>query len=287
MRLNARVNGCLLAVALLIAPLSSPGVTVTDDTGREVSLEAPAQRIVSLAPHLTEILFELGVGDRITGTVRYADYPPAAREIPRLGDAFSVSVEAVLAAQPDVVFAWRTGGASRSVERLQQMGLLVYMNEAPTLSAIPRSVVAMADLVGRADEGRRLAADFESGLEALKQPAGSARVFFQISDERLYTVNNTHLIGEAITLCGARNVFAGSRIAVPLVSREAVLAARPDLIVITHEPGSAPSPWFARWRDVRGLEARVEGIDPNLISRPGLRMQTGIGALCALVNDIP
>lgn len=273
---------CLLLACAFCA--SAEPVVAVDDAGREVALPAPADRIVSLSPHLTEILYELGVGDRIVGTVRYSDYPEAAQAIPRLGDAFSVSVESVLGLRPDIVFAWMTGGAMNSVERLIELGVPVYINEAPTLESIPRAMIEMARLVGQPEAGEARAAAFRERLAALDQSGGEVRVFFQISDERLYTVNGDHLIGQAISLCGGVNVFQASRIPVPLVGQEAVVAAQPDVIVITHVPGTPEPPWVRKWRRLGAIEADIVTIDPNLISRPGPRMAEGISQLCALID---
>lgn len=277
----------LLIASVLIPFLAAASpVVVTDDIGRTVSLPAPARRIVSLAPHLTEILFALGVGDRIVGTVKYADYPPAARSLPRLGDAFSVSVEAVLALKPDVVFAWRTGGSGRAVARLAELGVPVYYNEAPKLDAIASSVEKIGKLVGKARKGAQLAQQFRQSLLRDRQAAAGAKVnvFFQISDQGLFTVNREHLIGQAIQLCGGRNIFGDVNASVPQVSKEAVLAGKPDLIVITRSPGSPASPWAATWNSYPSLAGKVQFIDPDLISRPGLRMTRGIGRLCQMIR---
>lgn len=277
--------GGVLVLVLAPACLAAP-IAVTDDTGHRVTLEAPARRIVSLAPHLTSILFALDVGDEIVGTSRYSDYPAAAKKIPRLGDAFSVSVEAVVARRPDIVFAWRSGGSDRALARIEALGIPVFFYAARRLPDIARSVEKMAVLVGKGDRGRALAGHFLARLEALKRPAGSepVRVFFQISDQNLYTVNNRHLIGQAIQWCGGVNVFGEARARVPMVSKEAVIGAAPDLILITRARGNPPSPWAARWNAYPSLAGKVAYIDPDLISRPGLRMTQGIARLCGLIQ---
>lgn len=259
----------------------------TDDLGRVIELEQPAARIVSLAPHLTEILFELGVGSKVKGTVRYSDYPAAAREIPRLGDAFSLSVESVIALQPDIVFAWYSGGANRALQRLEALGVVVYFNETPRLLDIGAGIRKIAYLVGADERGESLAQTFEQRVDSVKRQISSAspRVFFQISDQNLYTVTDQHLIGQAITWCGGQNVFPDAAVPVPQVSLEAVLASKPDLIVMTRVPASPEPDWAARWRRYPGLEGQVRFIDPNLISRPGPRMQAGISQLCGFIAE--
>ncbi|MDZ7686907.1 MAG: helical backbone metal receptor [Gammaproteobacteria bacterium] len=261
---------------LCIGTAAAESVSAVDDTGREIRLAAPAQRIVSLAPHLTETLFAIGVGERIVGTVRYSDHPPAAKSIPRLGDAFSVSIESVISLDPDLVVAWQTGGTMRSVRRLIELGVPVYINEAPALPDIPQSVEAMARLVGEAERGRALAQSFTDTLSGLERDDLGVDVFFQISDQRLYTVDREHLIGQAISLCGGRNIFSDSKIPVPLVSQEAVVSAEPDLIVITQQPEAAPSPWFDKWARFPALAGKIRPIDPDLISRPDCGWQKAL-----------
>lgn len=277
----------VLMLAILAPVCRAAPITVTDGTGRAVTLPAPAKRIVSLAPHLTGILFALGVGNEIVGTSRFSNYPPAAKKIPRLGDAFSVSVEAVVAKRPDIVFAWLSGGSDRALARIEALGIPVYFYRARRLPDIARNVEKMAELVGRQMRGRALAGRFLARLEALKRAPGPTpvRVFFQISGENLYTVNNRQLIGQAIQWCGGDNVFGNARAMVPMVSKEAVLGARPDLILITRATGSPASPWAARWNGYASLKGKVAYIDPDLISRPGLRMVDGIARLCRLIRQ--
>ncbi len=260
---------------------------VTDDLGRIVELEGPAMRIISLAPHLTEMLFELGVGERVKGTVRYSDYPAAAQEIPRLGDAFSVSVESVLALRPDIVFAWHSGGANRALARLEALGVVIYFNESPGLLDISRGVRKIAYILGADQRGEALAGALEHRLAELRRErnAGSPRVFFQISDQNLYTVTDQHLIGQAINWCGGQNSFTEAAVPVPQVSLEAVLASKPDLVIMTRVPGTPPPEWASRWERYPWLQGRVRFIDPNLISRPGPRMLDGISQLCGFIAE--
>ena len=263
-------------------------IIVTDDLGNEVIIAAPAAKIISLAPHLTELLFSLGVGNRIKGTSRYSDYPPAALAIPVVGDAFSVSVEAVVALEPDIVFAWSTGGANRALERLKKMGYPIYLNEAETIDGIGNTLVAMAELVGRKKEGMALRESLTGGLNRLRaryQELPPVQVFFQISDQNLYSVNKDHLIGQALLICNAENIFADESIPVPLVSKENVVSRDPKIIIISRPVEGVISPWVERWGAYDGYDEKLRWIDPGLISRPSLRMLEGIERLCGLIHQ--
>lgn len=273
-----------LLIPFLLAVNLSSAASVTDDLGNEVILENPPQRIVSLAPHLTELVFSLGAGDRIVATVRHSDHPPEAKDIPRLGDAFSLSVEAVVALSPDLILAWSTGGNQRTLSQLRELGYSIYLNEAATLEDIGHSARKLGMLIGRAEEGRQLADDFLGELENIR--AGGATepvsVFFQVSDEQLYTFNDDHLIGQAINACGADNVFGSLELPVPMVSLESVLDVDPDVILVARPYEGFKTRWSKEWQRL-GWQGRVRYINASLITRPGLRMLEGIKSMCKSV----
>ncbi|MDG2072232.1 MAG: helical backbone metal receptor [Pseudomonadales bacterium] len=270
---------------VLYSSLCGAEIKVIDDTGNAVTLAGPAKRIVSLAPHLTELLFSLNVGSRVVGTVRFSDYPEAAKSIPVLGDAFAISLESIVSSEPELVVAWHTGGANNIIERLRTLGIPVYVNEALDLKSIARSIKSLAVLVGKAEYGETLALKFEDEISRLQEVYVSTnkKVFFQISDQSLFTINDSHLIGQAISVCGVQNIFGDSPIPVPIVSKEVVLAADPEIIMISQPIDSERSPWIEKWSEIGGYADRIRLIDPALISRPSLRMSKGIKELCSLV----
>ena len=280
------IRPLVLIYCLMSSPaLAADSAVVLDDTGAELLLEAPPTKIVSLAPHLTELLFSLGVGDRIVATVRYSDFPDAAKQIPRLGDAFSLSLEAVINLEPDLILAWTTGGNQRTIQRLKELGYPVYLNDAKSLEQIADNVERLGILTGQAERGVMLAADFRQALSMLRAQQGerpATRVFFQIADTQLYTVNDRHLIGQALTACGARNIFGDIELMVPLVSLEAIVAADPEIILVASPRPDFVSAWTADWERL-GWQGRIRYVDASLITRPGLRMLKGIKNLCNLL----
>lgn len=276
-----------LALCLFWSVTLFADIRVVDDSGTAVVLAEPAGKIVSLSPHLTELLFSLGVGDRIEATVDFSDYPEAALKIPRLGNAFSVSVEAVIEQSPDLIVAWMTGGNHRTFEQLRALGYPVFVNEASSLVDIAAAVQQLGVLVGKPRRGRELAEDFKVGLERLKQSnrdADSPKVFFQISDAQLYTVNSQHLIGQAIEICGAENIFSDVEFFVPMVSYESVVERNPDFLVVSSPYPEYKSVWNERWENL-GWSGRVRTIDASLITRPSLRMLEGIKVLCETIGQ--
>jgi iron complex transport system substrate-binding protein len=277
----------LFAMLLLSLSCSAESVVVTDDLGNRVSMASPPVRIVSLAPHLTEILFSLGVGDRLIATVRYSDYPEAAKQVPRLGDAFSLSIEAIVGVNPDLILAWSTGGNQRTLTQLRELGFAIYLNESADLQGIASTVRRIGKLVGKPALANRLAGNFADELSELRmqQLAGPAPgVFFQISDSQLYTINSQHLIGQGIELCGGINVFGDLPIMVPLVSLESVIDANPDVILVASPHEAFVSRWTKEWARLK-WDGRVRTINASLITRPSLRMLDGIKSMCKLMNE--
>ena len=287
MNLSPAFPVCVFLLFTIFSANAQGEISVQDDLQNRVQIPAPAKRIISLAPHLTELLFSLEVGAQLVGTSRYSDYPRAALDIPVIGDAFSVNVETVVDLQPDIIFAWSTGGANRALDRLGKLGYAIYLNEAKTIGGIGRTIVAMAELVGKRERGRLLQQQLERRVAELRRANAqlpTVRVFFQISDQDLYTVNKHHLIGQAITVCNGENVFAEETITVPLVSKESIVMTAPDIIVISKPEKGSVSPWEKRWSDYSGFGEKLRWIDPGLISRPSLRMLTGIEQLCELIH---
>lgn len=280
-------------VMLLYAQLAwVDEITVVDDIGRQVSVSEPAMRLVSLSPHITELLFEIGIGERIVGTVRYSDFPPEAGSIQRVGDAFSVNIEMLVQLEPDLVIAWHSGGSGRTISKIESLGIPVYFNEAKNLAGIGDSGAKIAILAGIEEAGATIAEQYQRTLQRIKKQHASdvrVKIFYQISDLSLYTVNRDHLIGEAIRLCGGDNIFADSIIRVPQVGIEAVIAASPDVIVYSSgNEDRADNHWTNRWRRFDTIPAVANGhlysLPADIITRPSFRMVEGIEKLCQLMN---
>ena len=202
--------GLVLTVLLLAATCARAGVTVQDDRGNTVSLARPAERIVSLAPHATELLFAAGAGSRMVGAVDWSDFPPAAREVPRVGSYVQPDLERIVALKPDLVVAWYSGNEPRLVERLRALGYPVYVSEMRALEEVPAGIERLGRLAGTDAAASRAAADFRARRDRLQKSYAAGvpvRVFYQIWDKPLMTINNEHLITRVMELCGGRNVF--------------------------------------------------------------------------------
>lgn len=264
---------------------------ITDDTGTRVSLPAPATRVISLAPHLTELMFTVGAGGQIVGTVNSADYPEAAANIPKVGDSASLDLERIVALRPDLVLAWQSGNGSAMVERLRGLRLPVFVSEPVSLAQIESTLRALGALTGRQENAGLAAAAFATRVAALSRdpPARRrARVFYQIWGQPIFTVGGRHLISQIIELCGGRNVFADLPGLAGQVDVESVLAADPELIVASGHDDSRP-PWLNEWRQWPQLRAvqleRLRFIPPALIQRHTLRVLDGAEMMCGMIGE--
>jgi len=280
----------VLASAIVATPLHAE-LVAEDDTGREVRLARPAQRIVSLAPHVTELLFAAGAGARVVGAVAYSDYPPAARRLPRVGGYGNVDMEGVAALQPDLVIAWKTGNRDAHLDKLAALGIAVYVNEPRSLDDVARSLERLGFLAGSEETGRAAAEAFRARRNELAARYGrraKVRMFYQIWDRPLMTVNDEHLISDVIRLCGGENVFGALTQLAPTVGIESVLAADPEVIVASGM-GEARPDWLDQWKRWPRLAATVADnlyfIPPELIQRHTPRILDGAAQLCEFLDQ--
>ena len=286
--------------ALLGGAPDALALGVVDDAGRSFVFAQPPQRVVTLAPSLTELVFAAGAGASLVGTSALSDYPAAARAIARVGDAGRVDVERVIALRPDLVLIWQRGNTSRELEQLEAAGIRLFQLEPRRLDDVARAIERLGVLLGHADEAERRAIDMRAALERLRaahRGAAPVSVFYQVWRQPLMTVNGRQLISDILQLCGGRNVFAALSPLVPIISTESVVAADPEAILTASE-SAAPAAWrrdqanpsFAAWRRHSGIRA-VRGawlytLDGDAISRQGPRVVDGAAAVCAVLDQV-
>lgn len=281
----------LLSCAFSIAGVAHADIVLRDDTQYDVRLPAPAQRIVSLAPNITEVVYAAGAGDKLVGTVDFSDYPAAAKKLPRVGSYARVGVEAIVALKPDLVLAWDSGNPTASVAQLRKLKIPVFVVEPKTLDDVAHDLERYATLAGTEAIGKPAARDFRQRLSALEKKyaaRSTVRMFYQVWDEPLMTVNGKQIISDVIRLCGGVNVFADLPAIAPTVSVEAVLAANPD-VIIAGGMGERNAAWLEPWKKWPRLPATAKGnlffIDPNLLQRHTPRLLDGAEQLCLKLDQ--
>lgn len=276
---------------MAMVPPAPAAITVTDDLGRTVTLAKPAARIVSLAPHTTELLFAAGAGERVVGAVAYSDYPPEAKSIPRVGGYSRLDYERILSLSPDLVIAWASGNEEAAIERLRNLGLTVYVSEPRHIADIARALRRFGRLAGTMAAAEAAADMFERRHQALRaryanQP--DIGVFYQIWKDPLMTVNGEHLIARVIQLCGGHNVFADLPTLAPTISVESVIAADPEVIVASGMGNERPQ-WLDDWKQWPSIEAverdNLYFVPPQLIQRHSPRILDGAERLCRQLHE--
>jgi iron complex transport system substrate-binding protein len=280
------ILACLAAAASAFA-----GVSALDSDGRRIELARPAQRIVSLAPHVTEQLFAAGAGRNLVAVSEYSDYPEEARRLPQVASSGGIDLERVLALNPDLVVAWRLEATTAALARLETLGLPVFYSEPRRLAQIPDGIEALGELAGTADTAHRVAASLREQLNRLKAQYGSKRairVFYQISERPLMTLGGRQFVSDAIELCGGHNVFADSPVMAPQVNIEAVLAADPEAIITASAQPSDRS-WQALWRRFPAMRAVRAGnlyaVPMNEMHRHGPRAIGATALLCGYIDE--
>jgi iron complex transport system substrate-binding protein len=291
-------------------PASSPGFTtpatgtslpvfpetMTDDDGRSVRITHAAMRIISLSPNITELIFAAGAGKKLVGVSRHSNYPDAAKSIPDIGDAFSLDLERIVALQPDLLLAWRSGNARADIEKLERLGLTVFATEAAMLGDIPRLLRTIGRLAGTSGSAERTAKTYEEGLQQIENSYSNRpkiSVFQLIWHQPLMTVNNQHLISDVIRVCGGTNVFALSSSLTPVVSGENLLVADPDAIISSvslEQDESAPAEVKAFLRQFSQLSAvrnnSIFFVHPDLIQRQTTRVLQGTRLVCEQLERV-
>jgi len=264
---------------------------VRDAQDRVVHLQERAERIVALAPHISENLFALGAGSQLVGVVDYSDFPPEARDLPRVGGVGGINLERVISLRPDLVIAWGSGTEPRVLSALERFGIPTYVDEIRSLADLERSLENLGTLSGHEATAGALARSVRrAGRGAPGAPGGGPpRVFLQIWDTPLQSIGGDHLLTEVIERCGGQSVTAGAAGLAPRVSLEAIVTADPHLILVESLEQARIWDRFPDLQAHRGTGIRV--IDPDQLYRPTLRLLKGIETVCeaitALTRDPP
>ena len=261
-------------------------LAITDDVGSEVVLVKPAQRVITLAPHLTELVFAIDQGDKLVGVMSFSNYPEAAKKIPRIGSHNTISYESIAKIQPDLILAWGSGNGSEVINKLKSLGFSVYVSEPNKLEGVAATIRKLGILLDAKDKGENEANKFINRLSQLKENYSNRQkisVFYQMSDNPIMTLSGRHLISDVIELCGGFNIFSK---AIPIalkVSLESLVRSDPQ-VVIAGTKKENEEKWLSEWANRISMKAvknkQVYFIDPDLLIRHGPRIIEGTEKIC-------
>lgn len=282
---------CLCLAGVSPAWSAPAAIELPQANGTQLVLDAPAEKIVTLAPNLAELVFAAGAGSKLAGTVEYSNFPPAVKQVPRIGDAFRIDLERIVQLAPDLVIAWPSGNPPSALHKLEKLGFTVWRVEIEQAEQIADSVEHIAMAAGTGDLGLGAATQLRERLKALQQAnTGKTPIsyFYQVSPRPLYTVNGRHIISRGLQLCGARNVFADLEALAPQISLEAVITANPQVMIAPQVEGEAPV--LRAWQNWPNLRAVKNGalvyLPADEINQATPRLLDSLELACKLLDPL-
>lgn len=258
-------------------------VDASDDSLSEVA------RVVTLSPHLAELVFAVGAGDRLVGVSAYTDFPAAAASLPVVGDAYNLDQERLALLEPDLLLAWDTGTPRHVVDELRRLGYRLQVITTTSLDDVPAALTTVGELLGEAENGAALAAEFRhffADLSGEYRDASAISVFYQVDARPLYTINGRHFVSALIESCGGTNIFEALDGLAPLVSVEAVLDRDPDVILASSDAGPSAFDEWDRWPDLAANRFGNRFLMPaDQIARPTPRLQVAAREVCQVLDE--
>lgn len=270
------MNTVMVTMMLTFAAMvQAAAVSVTDDTGHTVTLAEPASRIVTLAPHTTELVFAAGAGDRLIAVASYSDFPPAAAELPRIGGSGGVDRERLLQLRPDLVIAWHSGSGRNDLIWLKSRGIPMFQSEPRSLGHIPHTLRKLGTLAGTSEYARMAAEQFERDLVAVcRVNSPTRRAYYQLWDSPALTYGGRHWANDALTRVGLTNVFVEVDRRVFSPTKEAVLTKAPDAVLAPELTNVDPQ-----------IADRVIRV-PDAWDRPTPRILSALRGLCSAASAL-
>jgi iron complex transport system substrate-binding protein len=282
-----------LFMAAFIGPAwSAHGATFHDALGREVRLEDPPQRVIGLAPSITEILYYLGLGDKVVGATQFSSFPPEAARKPRVGSYVNLNVESIIDLSPDLIIATKDGNERRDVELLEQAGIPVFVVNPRNVQGVIQTIKDVGTVCGAVERAKAQSHRLASRVDRIVQKTRSLPkplVFVQIQVKPIMTVNRDTFHHDLIRLSGGRNMTGNEPITYPRISLEEVIRRKPEVILISSmERGGrfekARREWF-EWASIPAVQTgRVHLIDSDLIDRPSPRLIEGLEAMARFIH---
>ena len=283
---------CLFFVILLFCPAARAGeILLGQADGAPLLLPDVATRVVTLSPHLAELVFAAGAGDLLVATVEYSDYPDPAKSIPRIGDAYRLDAERIVALRPDLVIAWDSGNPRAAVAQLRSLGLAVWTIEIRTPVEIADTIDAIGRATGHGDTAGQESENLRRRLNRLAaryRGADLLSYFYQVGEKPLFTINGDHLISKGMAMCGGANVFGPEPGLAFQVGYESVIIANPDALFAPSIEGSEnPLAAWREWPAMRAVRHNALFLLPaDAVSRASPRFLDALELACGLLQGL-
>ncbi|MEI8600742.1 cobalamin-binding protein [Shewanella baltica] len=247
-------------------------------------LADPAKRIIALSPHAVEMLYAIGAGDAIVAATDYADYPEAAKKIPRIGGYYGIQMERVMELNPDLIVVWDTGNKAEDINQLRTLGFNLYGSDPKTLEGVAKELEELGKLTGHVEEASKAAAAYRAELIRLRTDNASKsepKVFYQLWSTPLMTVSKNSWIQQIISVCHGQNVFYDAASDYPQVSLENVLLTLPEVILQSQEEGNVKGVDWSQWPEIPAVKKQhIYQLNADLLHRATPRALLGVQALC-------
>ena len=288
--MQSRFNFLATGMVLLVLGHAHAQVSVVDDLGRTVTLAGAPHRIVSLAPSITETLYAIDDGDNVAGVTDFCNYPPEARKKTRVGGITNPSIEAIVGLKPDLIVLSMEGNVRDDFQKLTGLGIPAFVTNPRTLAGIHKSILDLGRLTGKADTSTRLVHMMQEREDSITSMVTSKqRVMLVVSLQPLIVVGNKTFLSELLERAGGVNIAGSSPSTYPTLSREAVIASDPDVIIVMSEVLADPGELvqlFPEWATLKAFSThQVYRIDSDLVSRPGPRAVDGLAALYRIIQE--
>jgi iron complex transport system substrate-binding protein len=271
------IRASALVIVALLSCACSPGKEPPAGDER-------AQRVVTFAPHLAEMMFVVGAEEQLVGVSAWSDFPREVLDLPMIGDAFMIDQEQLSLLQPDLVLTWESGMPAHTVDELRHLGYRVEVIRTRNLDDVAAAIRRIGELTGRDEAAQQAAGRFEAAFDELREAHRNDRpidVFFQVSARPLYTVNREHFISEIIAVCGGRNIFDDLDDLAPSVDAEAVVDRDPDVMLAGANLGDEAFSEWERWPHLKAIRYGNQFLLPDeTIGRPSPRLALAGRSLC-------
>ncbi len=266
-------------------------IQIIDDSGEPVTLNKPAQRVIALAPHIVENVYSAGAGDLLIARVNYANFPPEATTLPKVGGYNQFNIEAIADLKPDLILAWESGTPEHFITKLRQLGIPLYLDEPSTISEVARSIRHIGKLTGRYDHAEKVAQQHLKDLTKIEESQKHKTpitVFYQVWDDPIYTINGKQIISDVLRLCGGINIYASEPIKAPIISLESLIERNPEVIITgdTHTSIDEALGKWKSWPSIRAVKnSNLFVVNADIVSRHSIRILQGAESICEKLDQ--